>query len=293
VQLHLIDATYELFRVFHAIPPIAAPDGRNVAAVYGLVSSMLSLVRDPQVTHVACATDHVIESFRNGLYAGYKTGEGVPEALLAQWELAEEGLRALGLVVWPMIEFEADDALATAAARWADQVDKVVIGSVDKDLAQCIRGDRVVLWDRRREKVYDEPAAREKWGVAPARIPDLLALIGDTADGLPGIDGWGKVSAGAVLAAFPGVEAIPDDPREWAKAGVKVRGAERLARSLADARADARLFQQLATLRTDVPLAESLDDLRWRGVPRETFVAFCERLGFKRLPERPTRWAVA
>jgi 5'-3' exonuclease len=290
VQLHLIDATYELFRAFHALPSIKAPDGTEVNAVYGLLTSMLSLLRQEGVTHVGCATDHVIESFRNRLYAGYKTGDGVPEALAGQWTLAEEGLSALGLVVWPMVEFEADDALAAAARRYGPAFERVVICTVDKDLAQAVEGGRVVLWDRRREKVYDEAGVREKWGVAPASIPDLLALIGDTADGIPGVDGWGKTSAAALLARYGHLEAIPRDPARWAKDGVKVRGAERLLQGLAAAADEVGLWKTLATLRTDVPLAETVEDLRWQGASRALFAPFCARLGFKKLVDRPHRW---
>ncbi len=291
MQLHLIDATYELFRAYHALPPILAPDRTNVAAVYGLLSSVLSLLKDPTVTHLGCATDHTVESFRNQLFADYKSGEGVPEPLMLQFPLAEEGLRALGLVVWPMVDFEADDAMAAAAHRHGDAFDKVLLCSVDKDLAQCVRGDHTVLWDRRREKVYDEPGVRAKWGVAPASIPDLLALIGDAADGLPGVPGWGAKSAAAVLDVYRTVAEIPLDPGAWTRDGVKVRGADRLAKSLAERRDDALLYRQLATLRTDVPLAESLDDLRWKGVPRDRFAEFCGRMGFKKMVDRPTRWA--
>ncbi|MCW8138894.1 MAG: flap endonuclease [Planctomycetota bacterium] len=290
MQLHLIDATYELFRAFHALPPIKAPDGGDVAAVYGLLSSLLSLLKDPAVTHLGCATDHTVESFRNQLFAGYKTGEGVPEVLMRQFPLAEEGLRALGLVVWPMIEFEADDALAAAARRWGDAFERVLVCSVDKDLAQCVRGDHVVLWDRRREKVYDEAAVVAKWGVPPRAIPDLLALIGDAADGLPGVPGWGAKSAAALLSVYGAIEAIPPDPAAWTVAGVKVRGAERLAASLRERRDDALLWKRLATLRVDVPLAEDLDGLRWQGAPRAEFAAFCRRMGFRKMVDRPTRW---
>jgi 5'-3' exonuclease len=293
VRLHVIDGTYELFRAFHALAraPILTPQKEDVAAVYGLMSSMLSLLKDPTVTHVGCAFDTVIESFRNQLFDGYKTGEGVPEALRRQFPLAEEGMRALGLVVWPMVEFEADDALAAAAHQHADAFDEVVVCAVDKDLAQCVRGDHVVMCDRRREKTYDEPAVRAKWGVGPRSIPDLLALIGDTADGLPGIPGWGAKSAAAVLSVYEHVAAIPDDPGRWAKDGVTVRGADRLAKNLAEQRPQALLYHTLATLRTDVPLRESVEDLRWRGVPRSLFVDFCQRMGFKKLPDRITRWA--
>lgn len=290
MQLHLIDATYELFRAYHALPPIEAPDGTNVAAVYGLLGSVLSLLKDPAVTHLGFATDHTVESFRNQLFAAYKTGDGVPEELMRQFPLAEEGLAALGLVVWPMVEFEADDAIAAAAHRYADAFDKVLLCSVDKDLAQCVRGDHVVLWDRRRERIYDEAGVRAKWGVAPRSIPDLLALIGDAADGLPGIPGWGQKSAAAVLDVYGTVADIPLDPAAWARDGVKVRGAERLARALAERREDALLYRRLATLRTDVPLTETVEDLRWKGCPRERFAEFCERMGFKKMVDRPTRW---
>jgi len=265
-----------------------SPDGREVGAVYGLLSSLLALLREDGVTHVGCATDATVESFRNALFDGYKTGEGIDPDLHAQFPLAEEGLRALGLVVWPMEEVEADDALATAAARWADGVEQVVICTPDKDLAQCVRGDRVVLRDRRRKKVYDEAGVREKWGVPPAAIADLLALIGDAADGIPGLPGWGPKSTSTLLNAYGALEEIPLDPAEWT---VKVRGAKRLAETLAERRDDALLYKRLATLRTDAPLAEDLPDLEWRGAPREAFQAFCARQGFDRIADRPHRWA--
>jgi 5'-3' exonuclease len=289
VNLHLVDATYELFRNFYGHPPLAAPDGTEVGAVHGLLGTLLKLLRDPQVTHVACATDHVVTSFRNALWPGYKTGEGIDPALLAQFPLAEEGLRALGLTVWPMVEHEADDALATAAARWGDAVEQVVICTPDKDLAQCVRGARVVLWDRRRELRYDEAGVREKWGVPPAAIPDLLALVGDDADGLVGVPGWGQKSAAAALVRWGSLEAIPLDPAAWQ--GVAIRGPARLAGALAEHRERTLLMKQLATLRRDSPLPERLSDLEWRGAPREELQAFCARLGFARLAERPHRWA--
>lgn len=286
-SLHLVDATYELFRAYHAMPSIRAPDGREVGAVYGLLSSMLALLRGPDVTHAACATDHVITSFRNDLWPGYKTAEGVPPDLLAQFELAEEGLRALGLVVWPMVEFEADDALASAAAKWRDDFDRVVICTVDKDLAQCVRGTHTVMWDRRREVVYDEAGVIAKFGVPPASIADLLALKGDTADGYPGIDGWGEKTAAKLLSVYGAIDRIPRDPAAWS---VKVRGADRLAASLAAGEREVALFKRLATVRADVPLAEAADDLRWRGVPRATFEPFCARQGYGRIASRPHRW---
>ena len=286
-KLHLLDATYELFRAFFAMPSERGPDGRDVGAIRGLIGSTLALLREPEVTHIAAATDHVIESFRNQLFDGYKTGAGIAPELLAQFPLAEDALRALGIVVWPMIEFEADDALATAAARFADQVEQVVILSPDKDLCQCVRGQHVVTHDRRRVTTYDEAAVREKFGVPPAAIPDLLALVGDTADGIPGIPGWGMKTAAAVLRAHGSIENIPDDPSRWT---LKLRGADRLAATLAVRRDDALLYKRLATLRTDAPIGEALAGLEWRGVKRDAFTGLCNDLGFGDLASRPTRW---
>lgn len=286
-NLHLIDATFELFRAYYALPSARAPDGREVGAVRGLLASMLALLREPALTHVAAATDHVIESFRNRLFAGYKTGDGIPPDLWAQFPLAEEALSALGIVVWPMVEFEADDALASAAARFGGRVDQVIILSPDKDLAQCVDGHRIVTHDRIRRTTYDEAGVRAKFGVPPAAIPDWLALVGDSADGIPGIPGWGAKSAAAVLAAYVHLEAIPDDPRVWS---VAIRGRDRLAAALAARRSDAHLYKTLATLRRDVPIAERFSELRWRGVPRRRFDALCVRLGLIDLRARPTRW---
>ena len=287
-KLHLLDATYELFRAFFAMPAERAPDGRDVGAIRGLIGSTLALLRDPSVTHVAGATDHVIESFRNRLFAGYKTGAGIAPELLGQFELAEDALRALGVVVWPMIEFEADDALATAAARFADQVDQVVILSPDKDLCQCVRGRHVVTHDRRCGVTYDDPAVQAKFGVAPASIPDLLALVGDTADGIPGITGWGMKTAAAVLRVYGSIEQIPKDASRWT---LKLRGADRLAATLAACRDDAVLYKRLATLRADVPIRETLADLEWHGVKRVEYQDLCQQLGFGELANRPLRWA--
>ncbi len=286
--LHLLDATYELFRAFFAMPRERGPDGREIGAIRGLIGSTLALLREPDVTHLGAATDHVIESFRNQLFAGYKTSTGVAPELLAQFALAEDALRALGIVVWPMVEFEADDALASAAARFADQVEQVVILSPDKDLCQCVRGQRVVTHDRRRVKTYDEAAVHEKFGVPPRLIPDLLALVGDTADGIPGIPGWGMKTAAAVLRVYPSIESIPDDPRRWT---LRLRGAERLAATLAARRNDALFYKRLATLRTDVPIGETLAALEWRGVKRDAFTSMCQQFGFGELALRPTRWA--
>jgi len=289
VQLHLLDGTYELFRQYYGAPRATAPDGREVGATLGLLRSLLALLRQPETTHVACAFDTVVESFRNELFKGYKTGEGIDRELLEQFELAERAASALGVTVWSMIEFEADDALATAAARWADagDVDRVLLCSPDKDLAQCVRASRVVMFDRRRGRIIDERGVRERFGVPPASIPDWLALVGDSADGIPGIPRWGAKSSATVLARFGSIEDIPDDPREW---DVPVRGADALARSLSAHRDDARLYRELATLRTDVPLRESLEGLRWRGADRRAFDEACRELGDDRLPARVTRW---
>lgn len=288
MRIHLIDGTYELFRHFYGAPPRKAADGREVGATLGLVRSLLPLLAAPGTTHVACAFDHVIESFRNDLYPGYKTGAGVDAELLAQFPLAEEAVAALGIVVWPMIEFEADDALATAAARFKDErgVEQVVLCSPDKDLAQCVTGTRVVCWDRRRDIVYDEDGVLEKYGVRPGSIPDWLALVGDSADGYPGVPGWGAKSATAVLSRYAHLEAIPEDPREW---GLTPGRARRLAESLRDHAQDAMLFRRLATLRTDVPLKERLGDLEWRGA-RERLRELCREWGDAGLPARVSRW---
>lgn len=288
-RVHLIDATYELFRSYFGAPKRSAPDGREVGAVRGILGSMLYLLGEEGATHVACAADTVIRSFRNELYAGYKTEEGVPADLMAQFAPAEEALRALGLVVWGMIEFEADDALAAGAAKYgADpSVTEVRVCTPDKDLAQTVRGTHVVLVDRRQKKSYDEDGVRAKWGVPPASIPDFLALVGDTSDGYPGIPGWGEKSAAAVLSVYGHLEAIPADHRCWTVKGL--RGAEKLGTTLGERRAEAALYKVLATLRTDVPLAESLADLEWRGA-RPELREICARDGFKELPERVARW---
>jgi len=289
VKVHLVDGTYELFRAFYGAPPATSPAGLEVGAVRGIGRSLLALLRNEGATHVAVAFDHVIESFRNELFAGYKTGEGIDPQLLAQFEPAERMARALGLVVWPMVEFEADDALATAAARFAAdrRVEQVLVCSPDKDLAQCVHGARVVGVDRRRKRILDEPAVVEKFGVEPTSIPDWLALVGDSADGIPGIPRWGARSASAVLARYGHLEQIPDDPAAWS---VQVRGAKGLAESLRERREDARLYRTLATLRIDVPLGEPLDALEWRGAVREELAALCDELGDADLPGRIPAW---
>lgn len=279
MEVHLIDGTYELFRHYYAQPPAKDGNGIEIGAVRGVIASLFHLVQGG-ATHIGVATDHVIESFRNRLWPGYKTGEGIEPALLAQFPILEDAITALGVTLWPMVEFEADDALASAAHRYAAASERVVLLSPDKDLAQCVRGRRVVTHDRIRGLTYDEDGVRTKFGVGPESIPDLLALTGDTADGIPGIPGWGRKSAATVLAAYPHIDAIPDDPAAWT---VAVRGRDRLAATLAERRADALLYRRLATLRTDVPLAESIDDLRWRGVPRARYQTFAAELGFSGL----------
>ena len=291
MQLHLVDATYELFRAYYAPrPAVIGRGGMSLGAVAGLAGTLLALLRHEEATHVACAHDRVIRSFRNDLWPGYKTEAGVPADLLAQFPIAEEAITALGLVLWPMVEVEADDALATGAARFADApgVERIWICTVDKDLAQCVRDGRVVLRDRRRELTIDEAAVVARWGVPPRAIPDLLALVGDAADGFPGLPGFGPRTAALLLARYGSLEAIPDDGAAW---DVPVHGPERLAATLRERRADALLFRRLATLRTDVPLAEEgPDELRWRGAPRRDWAAFCERWGLPALVGRPHRW---
>jgi 5'-3' exonuclease len=292
MEIHLVDATYELFRAhFSPRPRVRGRDGADLTAVAGLAETILALLRDEGATHVGCATDHVIASFRNDLYAGYKTDAGVPPELLAQFPIAEEALVALGVVVWPMTDLEADDALATAAARWGDHptVDRVLICTPDKDLAQCVRGDRVVLRDRRRGITYDDAGVREKWGVPPGSVADRLALVGDAADGFPGLAGWGARSAEAVLARYGRLESIPRDAADW---DVAVRGAAGLAATLRDGWEDALLFRTLATLRTDASLPQrDPDELAWLGAPRARWEGFCAAQALPRLAARPHRWA--
>jgi 5'-3' exonuclease len=287
-RVHLIDATYELFRAWFAVPSSRAPGGAEVGATRGVLATLIKLVQSEGATHVACATDHVVRSFRNDLYAGYKTEAGVPADLLAQFNLVEEGMRALGLVVWPMVEFEADDALATGARRFADQAEQVLVASPDKDLAQCVRGERVVMLDRKKNAVMNEDGVRAKYGVPPAAIADWLALVGDAADGYPGLPGWGEKSAARVLDAFGAIERIPERAADWPPN--LVRGADRLAATLAERKDEALLYKKLATLRTDVPLTETLADLEYRGTPA-AFRAFCEQIGAGDLARRVSRWA--
>ena len=290
MKLHLVDGTYELFRAYYGVPSIFSPDGREVGAVRGLIQTLLMLLRQDDVTHVGCAFDHVVESFRNQMFDGYKTGAGMPPDILSQFELAERAVCALGMVVWPVTEFEADDAIATAAARWqnAPQVEQVVICSVDKDLCQMVRDAKVVELDRRRGLLLDEDGVREKFGILPQSIPDYLALVGDAADGIPGIPKWGAKTSALMLAHYRHIEDIPDNSMAWM---VPVRGAKGAADSLALHRDEANLYKRLATLRLDVPISEGLECLEWRGVNRRDYQAFCDELGFEGLKALPHRWA--
>ncbi|MBI3802603.1 MAG: flap endonuclease [Nitrospirae bacterium] len=288
MKIHLVDGTYELFRNYFGAPPKKTRDGREIGATLGLLRSLVALLTRPEVTHIACAFDHVIESFRNDLFPGYKTSAGIDPDLLAQFPLAEEATAALGVVVWPMVEFEADDALAAAAAKFqnAPSVEQIVLCSPDKDMTQLVTGSRIVCWDRRRDLVLDAAGVVEKFGVQPHSIPDWLALVGDAADGYPGIPGWGAKSASAVLSRHAHLESIPDDPRQF---GLGLGRAARLAESLTTHRAEAILYRQLATLRKDVPLPEKLEELEWRGA-RRRLKELCDAWGEGSLPKRISRW---
>jgi 5'-3' exonuclease len=287
VQVYLIDGTYELFRQFFGRPASAADDGTEMGATRGVLWSVASLLSQG-VTHIGVATDHVIESFRNDLWAGYKTGAGVAPELKSQFPLLEEALESLGVRVWPMVELEADDALASAAAVAADdaRVEQVLICTPDKDLAQCVVGERVVQLDRRTGVVTDDLGVRERYGVAPSSIPDWLALVGDSADGFPGLAGWGRQSASAVLAHYGHIDAIPDAVADWDPDVRRVvRSAPKLAARLAAERELAGLFRVLATLRVDRALLGGVDELRWRG-PGPGFAAICRRLRDASLADR-------
>jgi len=295
VDIHLVDATYELFRAHYAPrPPVVGRDGVVLSGVSGLVEQLLFLLREQGATHVGCATDRVIESFRNDLFAAYKSSAGMPPELLAQFPIAEEAIEALGIVLWPMVEFEADDAIAAAAVRFAadPRVERIVVCTPDKDMAQLVQDGRIVLWDRRRELVYDDEAVRAKWGVRPASIPDWLALVGDSSDGYPGLPGWGAKSAAAVLARYGTLEQIPARASEWDVPGL--RGAVVLAATLRAQWADALLYRDLARLRTAddgvaIPQRDA-NELRWIGAPRAAWEAFCDRWGLARLRARPHHW---
>lgn len=288
MRLHLIDGTFELFRAFYSKrPDITARDGMNIKGVYGVVASLLALLREEEVTHVAAAFDNPVESFRNDMFDGYKTGEGIDPELWAQFDPVEEAVAALGVTVWSLDAFEADDQMAAAAWRWADDVEQVRLLTPDKDLGQCIRGTQIVQVDRIRKKVVDEAAFRERRGFAPESMPDYLALVGDTADGIPGLKGFGEKSVSRLLSRWGHLEDIPKDPEAWDG----IRGAKRLVETLTDAWEDAVLYRELATLRDDVPLPEkSVAELEWSGVPRDAFSEWCERWGTEDLQDRPHRW---
>ncbi|MCI0452463.1 MAG: flap endonuclease [Candidatus Latescibacteria bacterium] len=283
MNVHLVDGTYELFRHYYAVPSRLDAKGEEVGGLVGVVISIVSMLREG-ATHVGVATDHVVESFRNEMYAGYKTGEGIEPALWRQFHPLEDALRALGVTVWAMVDQEADDALAAAAHRAAEdaRVERVFICTPDKDLAQCVRGDCVVQLDRRRAIVRDEASVREKFSVGPESIPDFLGLVGDSADGFPGVPQWGEKSAGTVLARYDHLEGIPKDATTW---DVPVRGAAKLAESLREHWEEALLFRDLATLRTDAEVFQNVDDLRWRG-PTPEFAPLCEHLGVPELAEQ-------
>lgn len=285
--VHLIDGTYELFRAHFGAPPRQTPQGWEIGAVHGLLSSTLSLLDEDGVTHVGAAFDTIIESFRNDMFEGYKTGEGTPPELHAQFPVAERALDALGVTVWSMIEQEADDGLAAAAAKFGPEVDRVVILSPDKDMAQLYGDPKVVGFDRRKQAFIDAAGVREKFGVDPESIPDYLALVGDTADGIPGLPGWGAKSSSTLLARYGHLDAIPASEQDW---DVKVRGAAKLAETLQANMDDALLFRDLATLRTDADIPQSLDDLEWRGAHREAFTELCDELGFGGIRNRPALW---
>lgn len=288
MKIHLVDGTYELFRAHFGAPPKKTQSGQEVGAALGMLRSMLLLLSDPEVTHVAVAFDHVIESFRNKMYKDYKSSAGVDPVILNQFPVAEAAIKALGLVTWPMSKFEADDAIATAVVKFkkVKLVEQIVICSVDKDLTQMVDGDKVICWDRRREILLNENGVTEKFGVAPESIPDFLALVGDSADGYPGIQGWGEKSTATVLAKYRHIENIPNDPT---KLGLSVGRATTLLENLQKNYEDALLFRELSTLRTDVPLKETLADLKWQGAtPRLKKV--CKELGSESILERVKKW---
>jgi 5'-3' exonuclease len=287
MDVHLIDGTYELFRYYFAVPSATDANGQEIGAVRGVLTSVLSMI-ERGATHVGVATDHVVESFRNDLYAGYKTSEGVPQELLSQFPIVEEALEAMGVMVWPMVDYEADDALASAAdkASREDSMKQVIICTPDKDLSQCVVGTRVVQLDRRRDLLRDEAGVVAKFGVSPQSIPDYLALVGDTADGFPGLSGWGEKAAALTLSQYPHLEDIPRDWRAWHPS---IRRGRQLSESLFNGWNDALLFRTLATLRLDVPVFDSIQDLRWAG-PHPNFEEYCDRL---KLPDLVRRAGLA
>ena len=288
MTLHIVDGTFELFRAHYSKRPDAVdPQGRAIKATAGVVASMLSLLRTEDVTHIAAAFDNPVECFRNEMFDGYKTGEGIEPELHAQFDGVEEAVAALGITVWSLDRYEADDMMATAAERWWEQVDQVRLMTPDKDLGQCIREQRVVQIDRIRQKFIDEAAFRERWGFAPTSMPDYLGLVGDTADGIPGLPRFGQKSVSTLLGRWPHLEDIPKDAAKWEG----VRGATKLVGILTEQWEDAMLYRKLATLVFDVPLPETLEDLVWNGVPRQRFSEWCEKTGQEALKGRPHRWA--
>ena len=289
MKIHLVDGTYELFRAYYGVPNVLSPDGTEVGAVRGLVQTLLSLLRQDDVTHVGCAFDSVVESFRNKMFSGYKTSDGMPEDIKNQFALAERAAKALGVVVWPMEEFEADDAIASAVHQWQDvsDVEQIIICSPDKDLAQMVIGTRVVLLDRRRRITIDEEGVKDKFGVLPDSIPDYLALVGDAADGIPGIPKWGAKTASTVLKRYTHIEAIPESHLLW---DAEVRGAKTVAENLVTHKTDAFLYRELATLCVDAPILESIDDLKWVGAKRAEYVELCNDMGFDGLASSPKKW---
>jgi 5'-3' exonuclease len=297
MRVHLVDATYELFRAHYAPrPPVLGVGGRNLSGVSGVCEQLLYLVREEGATHVGCATDHVIESFRNDMFPGYKSSAGMPPELLSQFPIVEDAIRALGFVVWPMVEFEADDAIAAACERFVvdPAVEQVLVCTPDKDMAQLVRDEKVVLLDRRRRITYDEPAVLEKWGVHPRSIPDWLALVGDSSDGYPGLPGWGAKSAAAVLLRYGHLEDIPEKASAWEVPSVRGTKAVTLAATLRSQWDEVELYRSLARLRTtddgvDVP-QHSVEELAWQGTPRAMWESFCDTWGLASLRARPHRW---
>jgi 5'-3' exonuclease len=287
MKIHLVDGTYELFRSFYGPPGRTSPDGREVGASVYLLRNLLTLITQDEATHIAVAFDHEIRSFRNDLYAGYKTGDDIDPLLLGQFELAEELVSALGFVIWPMIEFEADDAIAAAAVNYSKdkRVDQVLICTPDKDLSQLV-GGKIVVWDRRREIVYDEAGVVEKYGVKPASIPDYLALVGDAADGIPGIEAWGAKSVATVLSRFGDIESIDEDTSDW---GITPGRAKRLKENLFGNMENALLYRELTRLRLDVPIKESVDDLEWQGA-RPELRGLLTDLGAEKMIESIPKW---
>lgn len=285
--VHLIDGTYELFRNHFGAPPRQTPEGWEIGATHGIILSTLSLLAEPGVTHVGAAFDTVIESFRNDMFDGYKTGEGTPPELHAQFPVAERAMEAIGVTVWSMIEQEADDGLAAAAQKYVPDADRVVILSPDKDMCQLYGNPKVVGFNRRESAFIDADGVRAKFGVSPESIPDYLALVGDTADGIPGLPGWGAKSSSTLLAEYGHLDQIPASEADW---DVKVRSAPKLAATLADNLDAALLYRDLATLRTTAEIPQTIDELAWQGAHRDEFLALCDELGFAGLKNRPHMW---